>query len=410
MDEIKMDEIKTPNDSTGDTSSQEFLTRAVATVGSGLPHPPSMDEEFGSAINMDKPERKASQAKSKRLHAGASKLFGDDYNLTEFYFVVFAACLIALNSGFVNGTTMSGYLIGGVAGTSRNPDSQMVAGFAGSYTNTATALQEHQWERYSYNLCLILSYMFGSFIAAMICPHAKPYVIEPKYGPTFMIGGTFLLAASFLAINELPSRYIFFLVTASNGIQNGIASIYSANLIRCTLTGATTDIAIVIAQAINGNYKGFARGCVLSLIVFFFWLGGILAFWGVREFTTYTLLINAGLFYMCGFTLVFYLVKEVGVSFHDALFGTWHWKKVLKKLDTADGDLTKEKLIQIFDDIDAAGDGSGDIDLDELVFGLKKAEVMMKDHQARKLFRAADENGDGVISREEWESLANKVL
>jgi uncharacterized membrane protein YoaK (UPF0700 family) len=404
-----MDEIKKPNDSTGDTSSQDSLTKAVATAGSGIPNPPNMDAEIGSVINMDNPDRKASQAKSHNLHAGVSKLFGDDYNLTEVYFVLFAACLIALNSGFVNGTTMSGFLIS-VAGTLRNPDNQMVAGFAGSYTNTATALVEGQWEKYVYNLCIILSYMFGSFIAAMICPHAKPYVIEPKYGPTFMIGGTFLLAASLLAANELPSRYIFFLVSASNGIQNGIASIYSANLIRCTLTGATTDIAIVIAQAINGNYKGFARGCVLSLVVFFFWLGGIIGFCVARELTSWTLLVNAGLFYMCGFTLVFYLVKELGVSFHDALFGTWQWKKVLKKLDTGDGDLTKEKLIQIFDDIDAAGDGSGDIDLDELVFGLKRANVMMKDHEMRQLFRAADENGDGVISREEWESLANKVL
>lgn len=405
-----MDEIKKPNDSTGDTSSQESMSKAVATEGTGIPNPPSMDEEDGGGINTDKSKRKLGQAKSKKLHSGVAKLFGDDYNMQEVYFVLFAACLIALNSGFVNGATMSGLLIGDVAATSRNPDSQMVAGFAGAYTNTATALVGQQWEKFAYNTWIIASYMFGSFIAAMICPHAKPYIIEPRYGPTFMIGGTFLLAASLLAVNEKQSRYIFFLVTASNGIQNGIASIYSANLIRCTLTGATTDIAIVIAQALNGNYKGFPRGCVLSMVVFFFWFGGIIAFWGVREFTTYTLLINAALFYMCGFTLVFYLVKEVGVSFRDALFGTWQWKKVLKKLDTSDGDLTKEKLIQIFDDIDAAGDCSGDIDLDELVFGLKKANVNMKDHEMRTLFRAADEDGDGVISRDEWESLANKVL
>merc|ERR1711957_172577 len=100
----------------------------------------------------------------------------------------------------------------------------------------------------------------------------------------------------------------------SNGIQNGIASIYSANLIRCTLTGATTDIAIVIAQAINGNYRGFARGCVLGLICFFFWLGGIISFWAVRAFRSYTLLINAVIFYMCGLTLVVYVMTEFGVS------------------------------------------------------------------------------------------------
>merc|ERR1711957_685274 len=110
------------------------------------------------------------------------------------------------------------------------------------------------------------------------------------------------------------------------------------------------------------------------------------------------------IFYMCGLTLVVYVMTEFGVSFYGAVTGTWKWKQVLKKLDTSDGDLTKEKLIQIFDDIDADGDGSGDIDLDELVFGLKKANVVMKDYEMKTLFRAADEDGDGIITREEWES------
>ena len=62
-----------------------------------------------------------------------------------------------------------------------------------------------------------------------------------------------------------------------------------------------------------------------------------------------TLLCNAVLYYMVGLTLVCYVVKEVGVSVQDALFGTWKWKQVLKKLDTMDGDLTRDKLMDIFD-------------------------------------------------------------
>lgn len=218
------------------------------------------------------------------------------------------------------------------------------------------------------------------------------------------------MSASLLAYYDQPSRYIFFLVTASNGIQNGIASIYSANLIRCTLTGATTDIAIVIAQSLNGNYKGLPRGCVLGMIVFFFWFGGILSYWAVRRFTTATLIFSAVVFYLNGLVLVVYLVMYVGVSFTDALLGSWKWKGVLKKLDNSDGDLTKEKLMNIFDKIDRDGDGNGEIDLDELAFGLKKANVRMKPHEMDRLFRAADENGDGAITREEWRSLADKVL
>lgn len=398
-----------------DDSYNSYNEKAIS--GTSLPGPPSDDgnsdtEAANDLVKKDvdgrpvKPGRSNLQAAK---HAGMSKLFGDDYNITEVYFILFAACLIALNSGYVNGTCMSGLLIH-VPSSSRNPDSQMVAGFAGAFTNTATALIGHEWNKYVYNLCVILSYMGGAFISAVMCPHAKPFILEPKYGPTFWIGGSFLLAASLLAAYEQQSRYVFFLVIASNGIQNGIASIYSANLIRCTLTGATTDIALVIAQSLFGNYKGLARGFVLGLIVFFFWFGSILSFWGVRRLTSYTLIINALVFYINGLVLVVYLVRYVGVSFTDAVVGSWKWKKVLQKLDNSDGELTKEKLMDIFDQIDRDGDGNGEIDLDELTFGLQKANVKMKQYEMARLFRAADDDGDGVITRVEWHTLAEKVL
>jgi len=430
-----MDEVMKPNDASkyeSTSSSEEFLSKK-AIAGSSYPHPPSenggvlLDEETADKVDsestsFDDPKKEtATELKSvvvdspvvpvvaSPLHAGLSKLFGDDYNINEAKFILFACCLIALNSGFVNATCLSGFLIEG-EGSPGNPKDHMVAGFAGSYTNTSIGLADTNGVKYLYNLWILLSYMFGSFISAMICPHAKPFVIEPNYGPTFWIGGTMLLAASLLAMNGYPSRYIFFLVVCSNGIQNGIASIYSANLIRCTLSGATTDIAIVIAQMINGNYKGSAKGSVLGLICFFFWFGGIIGWFGARYFTVYTLFINAIIFYMCGLVLVVYVMKEFDVSFYGAVTGTWKWKQVLKKLNTDDGDLTKEKLMKIFDDIDADGDGSGDLDCEELIFGLKKAKVVMRSYEMNALFRAADENGDGSVTRDEWQALADKIL
>jgi len=347
---------------------------------------------------------------AKRLDSGLTKLFGDDYNINEAKFILFACCLIALNSGFVNAACLSGLLIKPETVSDANPIKHMVAGFAGSYTNTSIGLSDAQWTKYLYNLWILLSYMFGSFVAAMICPHAKPFVIEPNYGPTFWIGGTALMLASILAAAGKQSRYIFMLVVFSNGIQNGIASIYSANLIRCTLSGATTDIAIVIAQMINGNYKGTAKGSVLGLICFFFWFGGVIGFYGVRAFTSRTLFINAIVFYLCGLVLVTYVMREFDVSFYGAVTGTWKWKQVLKKLNTEEGDLTKEKLMKIFDDIDADGDGSGDLDCEELIFGLKKAGVVMRAYEMNALFRAADDDGDGTVTRDEWHALAEKIL
>lgn len=159
-----------------------------------------------------------------------------------------------------------------------------------------------------------------------------------------------------------------------------------------------------------GNYKGTPKGSILGLICFFFWFGGVIGFFGVQKFTTYTLLINAIIFYLCGLVLVVYVMQEYGVSFYGAVTGTWKWKQVLKKLNTSEGDLTKEKLMQIFDDIDTDGDGSGDLDCEELIFGLKKAGVVMRAYEMNALFRAADDDGDGTVTRDEWRALADKIL
>lgn len=364
------------------------------------------DAELGnSSIVPETPKKKSKKEKF------FTKLFGSDYDLKESTYVLLAAIVIAINAGFINGVCMSGLLI--VTANSEgdeNPKKQMVAGFAGAFTNCAIFLLEGNWPKYFYNLGMIASYMGGAFIAAMINAQAKPYVIEPRYGPTFMIGGVFLLTASLFAKYEFESRFIFFLSTASLGIQNGIASLYSANLIRCTLTGAVTDIGIVLAQAFNCHFKGFARGCVLTIIVFNFWLGGLVSYYAVRAFRTETLFFSAALFFFVGLIQVFYLVKELGVSVHDAFFGTWKWKKVLKKLDTEDGDLTPEKLIRIFEKIDQDGDGNGQIDADELRIGLRAAKIQMTDYEIKTLFRAADDDGDGTIDEDEWKQLVAKIL
>jgi len=353
------------------------------------------------------------------------KNLGDDFNVREVYFVLIAACIIALNQGFVNGVCMSDLLLPNItnakalekiakAGTEENdnyPTKQMIAGFAGAFTNTATSLVTRNWTKLNYNLYLILSYMAGACFAAAINGKAKEYVIEPTYGPTFVLGGLFLLAASIVA-EMFPehSQIVFCSATASGGVANGIASIYSANLIRCTLTGATTDIAIYLAQYIYGNNKNFPKACVLVLIIFWFWIGGIIGYVIVQEMGPFTLLLNAGLFLSVGFIYVYYTVKEIGVSVSAAIFGIWKWKDVIKKLSNEDGELTQEQLIAIYEKIDEQGDSDGYISVHELREGLRRSNVKMTEYEIKTLFRAADENGDGQIDGDEWRALVEKIL
>jgi hypothetical protein len=329
-------------------------------------------------------------------------VFGEGYNVTEVRFTIFAAILIAINNGFVNGVTMSG-LLSPYETTDLNPESAMVSGVAGYITNTASLLiGKNNWEKYQFQIFMFLSYMAGSFITAVLSPRAKPYNIDPMFGPSFLLGGTMLLGSSLLAAFEQPTRGIYYLAMAANGVQNGVASIYSANLIRCTLTGATTDIGLIFGQMLRGNFDKLGRGLVLGMIVSCFWIGGLIAYNAVRAFKSYTLLINAGIFYLVGILNVAYLIVNLNLSFTEALSGNWDWHDVLNSIKPS-GD--KQDLLDLFETLDDDDDGT--LDLWELEKGL---EGKVTERELKTLLVAADEDDSGDISKEEWVNLVEQLF
>ena len=186
---------------------------------------------------------------------------------------------------------------------------QMIAGNAGSFSSNAIALNDinEEMDIYLYFLCLILSYMGGSFVVTLITPRAQKWTPEPRYGPTFFLSGTLLLMSGVVAYLEAPSRFVFFLASAALGVQNGISSIFSANLVRCTLTGITTDIALVLGQMVHKNFESFQRGLILSIIVTNFWIGSLVSVPIVERLAFRSLLITAFTFYLLAVLCVVYL-------------------------------------------------------------------------------------------------------
>jgi len=372
-------------------------------IGSG----PSEEE------NEEKPvliEKVSAASSGRRVVDNAfSKLFGANYSSKESTYVLIAGALIAFNNGFVNGSCVSGLL---------NPGkyrSQSVAGFSSTYTKSALFLADAEWSDFGFQSGLVLSYMFGALISGLITPRATPYQIEPTYGPTFLIGGIFLLIASIISsFQRQDMDVVFYFTAAANGIHNGIASIYSANLIRCSLTGASTDIALTLAQLMRGNKANMWKGIALAMIVFSFWIGGIVSFYATQRFLSRTLFVNAALFWLIGFSLIYFLVHEIGISFKAALFGTWRWKVALKRMATtmhaspSNSDMSRSvKLFALFDKMDKNGDGS--LDTEELHEALNRSGLALSRGEVAVLVKAADRNGDGVIDRSEWADLVARL-
>lgn len=337
------------------------------------------------------------------------------YERREAVYILIAGVLIALNTGFVNGVSMSPFFLDDsdsviVSETKINPMLQGISGTGGSFTKSARFLVEENWPQYSYATCLVLAYIAGSSIPGFIIPNAHVYILEPLYGPTFFIAAAFLLISSLFGTYGIPSRFIFFFATAALGVQNSITSLYTANLIRPTLTGASTDLGLIFAECCRGNFKNFIRGTWITVIVTCYWIGGIIAVPIVKAIGEKALYISAALFALMGLISMAYTIRELEVNAFQALTGTWDWSDVVQGLFKDDSAThTVDDFMALFAEIDE--DGSGKVDLEELRHGLGRSkEVTMSSFRLKAFIRAADSDADHCISKSEWKALAEKVV
>ena len=391
------------NDAKGGKDGSSSLIKTVNMTGDVV-YTGSSSSLLSSNLKKNKPPstssiRNAKKKVSERTKKGFIKLFGKDYDSKEATYVLFAGMLMAFNSGFLSGIGFSGLI-------SPTEATAGISGTTGAWTKGALNMARGNWTAYSYETGLVMSYVGGSFLSGFITPEATPYQLEPTYGPTFLMGGFFLLASALCATFETRPSLIFFCATAANGIQNSIASIYSANLIRCTMTGVTTDLALVFGQWARGNKKNLPKGFVLLTITINFFMGGFVSFYATRQFLKYTLYFNAALFWIVGISLIYFLVRVVGVSWQAAIFGTWKWKKTMAKLKKKSSESGTE-LAKMFDEIDSNENAL--IEKDELFTAMIKSGYKVKLKDVQILMDHADANGDGAIDREEWKAICAKI-
>ncbi|CAJ1932400.1 unnamed protein product [Cylindrotheca closterium] len=326
-----------------------------------------------------------------------------DYLKRKRVFIGCAAGLLAFNSGFLNGATLSGLASPG----SKFP-ALTVTGVTASFTFAGLTLSQGWFEAYGVHVGIILSYFVGCLIAGLATPDPKPYRLEPTYGPTFILGGIFLLIGGIIAsVLEDYGVVAYWFSAAASGIQNGIASRYSSNLIRCTVTGTTTDIALILAQLIRGKEANVDHGIVLSIITFNFWFGGAISFFAAERFLKYTLLANAVLFWMIGLGIIFFLVSELGLSVNAAVSGNWKWRKTMQSLRQA-SEKGHVSLVDMFDIIDK--NQNGEVSPEDLLDGLLQAGVKTNLRTVRVLVSYADANNNGTIDRDEWVTVVERIM
>ena len=153
----------------------------------------------------------------------------------EAYFVFAIGLLLSLNSGYINGLCLSGLL--SEDGSHKEP----VSAFTGTYTKSGLSLANGEVKLFGFEFTLILSFIGGAVLAGLMNPKAIPHKLVPSYGPTFLIASLCMIASSIAAVLYPDGRALYYFAAMANGIQNGMTSTYSANLIRTShLTGTST--------------------------------------------------------------------------------------------------------------------------------------------------------------------------
>ncbi|KAG7355427.1 DUF1275 domain containing protein [Nitzschia inconspicua] len=341
------------------------------------------------------------------------------YSYREHNFIVFLGTVLSFSSGFSNGISLSGLLLTDYTDII---DRQSTSGMTGVYTLSALALANSNYDdtgnlnqsRFvGFQISIILSYMMGSCISAVLNPRPAPWRLAPMYVHAFLIGAIFMCIAAALAAGEryflFQVPYFFHFVAAANGVQNAVSSMYSANLIRTThLTGTTTDIGLLIGQLLRGNTTNTWKLPILLSLAISFWFGGLISFFAVQQWKEFTLLVNAGIFLVMFFSMLVFMVNNLHIPLHRALRGAWHWQRTMRKLEFRSSrggqPQTDETLHAIFARLDRDCDGF--IALDDLYEGLH--EMGMTDisrADVESMFLVGSSNLQGQMTEQEFRDL-----
>jgi len=371
-------------------NDEESPERASATT-------PLADEEEVAKVNPPpKPKARALQ----------------DHPTSEYVFVVLLGMACAFIAGYSNAVCLSGFIH-----VNSDEVRQSVAGVTGLYTASAIAAGDGDIKTYKFMIGTIFSVMAGSCISSTLNPRPVAFEISPSFGGTFIIGAMFSCLGSVAALQN--QRREFYLVAISNGIMNGVSSMYTANLIRTThLTGTTTDIGLFIGQWLRGNRTNNWKLYILAGLATSFWLGGLVG-WEVSYYTRqYSLIVHSLFFFAMGCAVVGYFIVVHKMNLFDAVFGLGKYSTVFEVIvvmrhreGQTDEEVSEEELMSIYDELDS--NHCGHVDQDQLVDALSARDFEVKMQRkplkniVTSMLKEHDATGDWTVARADWQKLVH---
>ena len=179
------------------------------------------------------------------------------------YWLQFGVFFLAINAGMINVLGLVTVL------------HQAVSHMTGNVSIFAMALIEWKPDVLLYLALVVLSYVLGSTYSGLILGNSH-FKLGRLYGLPMSLVALFILL-SWLFIPYFP-RYGLLWACAAMGLQNAMISHYKGTIIRTThLSGVLTDLGLALGYKLRGLSVSNRRVLLHLLILFGFFIGGIIA-------------------------------------------------------------------------------------------------------------------------------------
>jgi uncharacterized membrane protein YoaK (UPF0700 family) len=191
-------------------------------------------------------------------------------------------CILAANSGFINGLALSGLL-------ASRP--QAVAAVTGAYTTAALASGTGKLFKLPFQL--IVAYMAGSGLNGVMNPRGIDWSKKPT---ALLLAGVLVLVG---ALDYIATDRFFILLTMAMGLQNSWTSmLLPGNVLRTAhISGMTSDMGTILGQSFKGNTENMWKFKVWFKLAASFFTGGYFSVLAATKYTEVSFLGPVALYF-----------------------------------------------------------------------------------------------------------------
>lgn len=195
-----------------------------------------------------------------------------------------------------------------------------VSHVTGSTTNAGMAMVRGDGDYVLYAFGIWACFVVGGSIAGIIIMK-DTFAMGRGYGHAFLLISALLFWASAWVLHAPQNHGWLFLCAMGMGIQNGVTTRYSGNVVRTThMTGLSTDIGITIGHVLRCHPKPerWKLKMYCPMLLFFF-LGAAAGRAAYTACGRASLLFPAAFLFILGISYIYYLSRTRKQPFHKIL-------------------------------------------------------------------------------------------